>query len=96
MHVYASCVCVYVYLLQHVPSINEATVKRRHLAPFWTFPRSSSQVPVRTTRLPGALGVAGLTELNQRVPLFALGSDTAVPVVSVTPGITAYKGHWLL
>ena len=51
---------------------------------------------MRTTRLPGALGVAGLTELNQRVPLFALGSDTAVPVVSVTPGITGYKGHWLL
>lgn len=39
-----ACVLVCVFLQQPL-SINEATVKRRPLAPFWTSPRSSSQVP---------------------------------------------------
>lgn len=45
LHLHA-CVCGCV-CLQHVRSINEATVKRRRSAPFWTSPRSSSQVPVK-------------------------------------------------
>lgn len=43
----SACLCTLLYMyvfLQRGRSINEATAKQRHTAPFWTFQRSSSQV----------------------------------------------------
>lgn len=62
--VQSACRCtqlyVYVFLQQRGRSINEATVKQRHTAPFWTFQRSSSQVsePCRVVPFLGLVAVA--------------------------------------
>lgn len=80
--VYAA-VRVYVYVFsQHAPSINEATVKLHHLAPFWMSPRSSSQVSLDHWAS-WWLGEAGLAHR-------LLCCDIVLPLC-VTPHYTAQK-----